>query len=45
MALFIEEGEQWLENVDQTHLVPASCNLVIQNIKWEISILFGIFKP
>ena len=27
---FLEESQQWLENVDRTHLVPASGKLVLQ---------------
>ena len=28
-----EESEQWLENVDRTHLVFASGKLVLQNVR------------
>ena len=29
----LEESGQWLENVDQTHLVLASGKLVLQNLR------------
>ena len=35
----LEESGQWLENVNQTHLVLASGKLVLQNIKQKIKLL------
>ena len=35
----LEERGQWLENVNQTHLVLASGKLVLQNIKHKIKLL------
>ena len=34
-----EESDQWLENVDQTHLALASGKLVVRKILWPRSVI------